>query len=129
MKTLVLLLTLISALVLASVAISQPAAVTKQKGVIRFNSPVILQGVTLQGEYLFVHDEAAMARGEACTYVYRGTEAVASKLAVSFHCDPISRPKATHFTVTSRELSPGVTEVREYQFKGETEAHGVPGLK
>jgi hypothetical protein len=129
MKTLVLLLTLISALMLASVVVSQPAAVTKHKGVIRFNSWVVLQGVTLQGEYLFVHDDAAMARGEACTYVYRGTEAVQSKLVVSFHCDPIPRPKATHFTVTSRELLPGFAEVREYQFKGETEAHGVPALR
>jgi hypothetical protein len=129
MKTLVLLLTVIAALVLATAALSQPAAVATQKDVIRFSTPVILQGVTLQGEYLFVHDDTAMARGEACTYVYRGTEAIESKLVVSFHCDPIPRPKATHFTVTSRELSPGVVEVREYQYKGDTEAHGVPGLK
>lgn len=98
----------------------------KQQAVTRFDRPAVLQGVTLKGEYLFVHDEAAMKRGEHCTYVYKGNVANRSKLVLSFHCIPIERTKATHFVIRSVETLPGTVEVQEFQFKGDTEAHGVP---
>lgn len=98
----------------------------KQKAVARFNNPVVLHGVTLKGEYLFVHDDAAMQRGEACTYVYQGPAEVRNKLVVSFHCSPVQRAKAERFKVRSFETSPGVIEVREFQFAGDTESHAVP---
>ena len=80
----------------------------------------------MKGEYLFVHDEAAMKRGEDCTYVYKGNAPVPNKLVVSFHCVPVERTKATHFLVRSVETLPGLIEVQEFQFKGDTEAHGIP---
>jgi hypothetical protein len=92
----------------------------------QFDSPVKLQGVVLQGKYLFVHDDAAMKRGEACTRVYKGEAEVADKLVASFHCIPVARTKVTHFTVRSLETSPGIVEMREFQFSGETEGHAVP---
>ena len=79
-----------------------------ERAVMRFDRPVILMDVTLRGEYLFVHDDAAMARGESCTYVYKGTTEDPNRLVVAF-------PSAT-----------GDYELREFQFKGSTEAHVVP---
>ena len=131
MKTLVLFL----ALVAAAVLISTPAAGSKtlvgkkQKGTIQFNHAVILQGVTLKGEYLFVHDDTAMTRGEACTRVYKGPAEIPGKLIVAFHCLPLERAKSAYFVVRTNKIAPGVNEVSEYQFKGDTEAHGVPTLK
>src|SRR5687768_2490008 len=131
MKNFVLFL----ALVAAAVLISTPAAGSKtlvgkkQRATAQFNDAVLLQGVTLKGEYLFLHDDSAMTRGEACTRVYKGDAEVPSKLVVAFHCVPLERTKTNHFVVRANQVAPGVTEVTEYQFKGETEAHGIPSLK
>jgi hypothetical protein len=120
------------ALVGVTVLISTPAAGSKtlvgkkQKGTVQFNDAVILQGVTLKGEYLFLHDDSAMTRGEACTRVYKGSAEIPGKLIVAFHCVPLQRAKAPYFAVRTNQVAPGVTEVTEYQFKGDTEAHGVP---
>jgi hypothetical protein len=101
-------------------------AAKTERAVMRFDRPVTLMDVTLRGEYLFVHDDAAMARGASCTYVYKGTTEDPNSLVVAFHCTPVQRNRVDYFTVRT---SPGVTgdyELREFQFKGSTEAHLVP---
>lgn len=127
MKTLVLLAALLCAITLGSVSTtaSKSPVDGKKRAVMQFVEPVRLMGVTLKGDYLFVHDDAAMARGEACTFVYKGKAAIDSKLVVSFHCTPTERFKVNDFTVRMINVS-GVNELREYQFAGETEAHLVP---
>jgi hypothetical protein len=92
----------------------------------KFNEPVTLMGVTLKGEYLFLHDDEAMARGEACTYVYEGQAAVTNKLVASFHCRPAIRTQVQHFTVRTVLNPTGQYELKEYQFAGNVEAHRVP---
>src|SRR3954471_2935921 len=87
----------------------------KQRATVVFNEPVRLMGTTLKGQYLFVHDDAAMARGEACTFVYKGEAEIAGKLVVSFHCTPVTRLKVGSFVVRT-EMVAGVNELREYQF-------------
>jgi hypothetical protein len=114
-----------------SICLTQPAAnatgmAKRERAVIKFSQPVMLMGKTLKGEYLFVHDDLAMARGEACTFVYKGNADIPNKLVVSFHCTPAQRHKVADFTVRSREISPGLTELKEFQFAGSTEAHLVP---
>ena len=127
MKSLFLLFALLFAVALSSSsAIVSKASNGKQKAVAQFNEPVRLQGVLLKGEYLFVHDGAAMRRGEACTFVYKGDAEIAGKLVVSFHCTPVQRQKVSSFSVRTEQVSPGINELREFQFSGETEAHGVP---
>lgn len=131
MKSLLLFVALLGAVVLTSTssAVNNSPVRGKQKATMQFSQPVILQGVTLKGEYLFVHDDAAMARGEACTRVYKGNVEVANKLVVSFHCVPIERAMTNHFIVRSLQVAPGTVEITEFQFKGDTEAHAIPALK
>jgi len=128
MKSFVLFLALVAAAVLVSTpaAGSKTLVGNKQKATAQFNEAVTLQGVTLKGEYLFVHDDSAMTRGEACTRVYKGNAEIPSKLILAFHCVPLERAKSNYFAVRMNQVAPGVTEVTEYQFKGDTEAHGVP---
>ena len=128
MKSLAFLVIVFCALMIGSVAWETKASNTarKQSAVTNFDRAVVLHGVTLKGEYLFVHDDAAMRRGEACTYVYEGNAPIAKKLVVSFHCVPIERAKAKNFIIRSVETSPGVTELQEFQFAGDTEGHAVP---
>jgi hypothetical protein len=131
MKSVLIFVALICAVVLTSTsfAVNKTPVARKQKATTQFHQPVVVQGVTLQGEYLFVHDDAAMERGEACTRVYKGSSEIASKLVLEFHCVPIQRAKANFFIVRTMQRADGVTELNEFQFKGDTEAHGTPAFK
>ena len=128
MKSVAFFLIVICALIAGSVSWGTKAAndPAKRSATMRFDQPVVLHGVTLKGEYLFVHDDAAMQRGEACTYVYEGNSPRANKLVVSFHCTPVQRSKVSHFTIRSTQTAPGITELQEFQFAGDTEGHAVP---
>jgi hypothetical protein len=98
----------------------------QEKANIEITETVKLLDVLLKGDYLIVHDEAMMAKGEDCTYVYDS----AGKLVTSFHCTPVERPKSKTFRiVTSRaNLANGPAEVIEIQFPGSTKAHRVPSF-
>lgn len=98
----------------------------KERAVFKFDGNVTLMDIPLKGEYLFVHDDAAMMRGEACTYVYQGTEEKPENLIVYFHCTPRIRAIAEHFVIRTVEVAPGQFEVREFQFAGSPEGHLVP---
>ena len=129
MKSVLFFFLLLCTLMIGFVSWESKAAnrVDKQVGLTRFDRPVVLQGVTLKsGEYLFVHDNLAMERGEACTFVYEGNVPVPNRLVASFHCVPVNRTKANRFTVRTVETSTGVTELLEFQFAGDTEGHAVP---
>lgn len=99
-----------------------------EKAAVQFTEPVKLLNVILKGDYLFVHDEEKMARGEDCTWIYSHTGGKQGKLVTSFHCIPVERPKADSFTVILSGYDPatGLAEVVEYRFAGSTEGHKVP---
>jgi hypothetical protein len=129
MKRFLLFIALVCAVALSNT--SAPAAgagkTTKtQLATVKFVEPVMLMGKTLQGEYLFVHDDSAMERGDACTSVYKGNAPVADKLVVRFHCTPVARQMARHFTVRTKLIAPGRIELSEFQFSGSSEGHLVP---
>jgi hypothetical protein len=129
MKSFLLFIALVGALTLSTSLTPQVSNAAKgprmERAVMKFNEPVTLMGVTLKGDYLFVHDDLAMARGEACTYVYDGGAAIANKLVASFHCRPAIRAKVGYFTVRTELTSFGY-QLKEYQFAGSLEAHRVP---
>jgi hypothetical protein len=130
MKSFLLFIALLCAVTLSS---SSPPFVTnaanaakKERAIMKFSQPVNLMGVTLKGEYLFVHDDAAMLRGETCTFVYKGDGEIPDKLVVSFHCTPAARDKVADFTFRTLLTSSGQLELTEFQFGGSREAHLVP---
>lgn len=128
MKSLLLFTALLSVAILgnSSAPPAANAAAVKEKAVAKFDGNVTLMDIRLKGEYLFVHDEAAMARGDACTFVYQGVEAKPENLVVYFHCTPRVRAIAEHFIVRTLEVAPGQFELREFQFAGSPEGHLVP---
>jgi hypothetical protein len=133
MKSVLLFIALICAVMLSSSLTQSAATATgmarRERALIQFNQPVMLMGKALKGEYLFVHDDLAMARGQACTFVYKGVAEVPDKLVISFHCTPAQRDIVAGFTVRSVEISPGLTEIREFQFGGSAETHLIPSLE
>lgn len=128
MKTLVFVSVILCTLIFGSVSWTSTAATDNQKrrAVTEFATPVTVQGIVLKGKYLFVHDNAAMNRGEACSFIYEGVAEVPEKLVTSFHCLHIERTKTNRFIWRSRETAPGILELVDFQFSGETAAHGVP---
>jgi len=130
MRSFLLFIALLSVVILSSS--SGPSATAageagkKEKAVIKFDEPVRLMNVTLKGEYLLVHDDAAMSRGEACTFVYQGLNETPKKLVASFHCVPSARAKADSFRMRLSQLASGGYELTEFQFAGSSEAHLVP---
>jgi hypothetical protein len=130
MKSFLLFIALLFVVTLSSsstpTVTSAASAGKTERAIITFDRPVTLMDVTLKGEYLFVHDDAAMARGEACTYVYKGTAENPDHLVASFHCIPLQRNRVDYFTVRTSPGATGDFELREFQFKGSTESHLVP---
>lgn len=129
MKSFLLFVAFLCAVTLSSSAPSVTNAANgpdKKRAVTKFDQPVRLMDAMLKGEYLFVHDDQAMTRGEACTFVYKGVAEIPKKLVVSFHCTPAARDKAANFTVRTLLTSEGQYQVKEFQFAGSTEGHLVP---
>jgi hypothetical protein len=104
----------------------QPQSDQIQKAIVELTEPVKLLGAILKGDYMFLHDEGKMARGEPCTWVYaRGKTRTFDKLVVSFHCIPVIRDApADQFRLIVSAPRPefGLPEVLEYRFAGSTGA-------
>jgi hypothetical protein len=113
----------------AILAVTAVAAVpTRQAAVVRFLKPTIIAGAAVMGPVVFEHDDAKMARGEPCTTVYqydRKREA-RGKVIVEFMCAPKFRDVTKEFEARCIKAPAGPDRLVEYQFKGDTEAHGVP---
>ena len=121
---------LIGLLALAGMFNSSPitAAPTMESAVVEFADTVKLGDILLRGEYLIVHDEERMARGEPCTYIYRGKKIDRAKLVTAFHCIHVQRERVAAFKATiSHPATPyGIAELKEIQFAGSTDGHAVP---
>ena len=104
------------------------AAGSEERAIVEFTQTVKLMDVFLTGKYLIVHDDAKMAGGEACLYVYRQTPGQPDQLVVSFHCRPVQRARAERFKVVASPISASISvpEVREIQFAGAIKAHQIP---
>jgi hypothetical protein len=103
----------------------------QQWAVYQFDKPTRIGDKFVCGKVVFVHDMTKMAKGEPCTEVYQVMPSGPNKLITAFHCRPLNRGVVEKFTVTigRSTLTPGTLELREYQFQGDDEGHGVPGLR
>jgi hypothetical protein len=105
------------------------SAASRQSAVVWLKEPTLIGSMIVQGPVVFTHDAEKMAKGDACTTVYlwepgktRGEE------VASFHCIPTARKTASTFTLRTEpnlELGFGCI-LKEYQFAGDPEGHGVP---
>lgn len=128
-----LVIALFAATLAAMIAIAVSAkgeiAPKRESAVVEFTNTVKLADVLLRGQYLIVHDEERMAKGEACTYVYSGTAEKADKLITSFHCVHMDRAKIDKLKITfaNNGCKPYETpEILEIQFAGSADGHRVP---
>jgi hypothetical protein len=106
-----------------------PTPPARQSVTVLFRDPVKVGDRILMGKYIIEHDNDRMARGKPCTHIYDADDPRLP--VVAFHCTHLTRPRSESNTVTLRPWSdtPGRREMTEFQFAGETAAHGVPKLR
>ena len=130
MRTKTLVAVLLAVLGVGAVASTSDAgAGGRQWAIVYLAEPTLIGSTIVQGPVLFVHDDAALARGEPCTSVrlFVPEKGPVDEIA-SFHCVRVARPAARRFTLRTRpntEAGFGCV-LTEYQFAGDSEGHGVP---
>jgi hypothetical protein len=78
----------------------------------------------LMGKYVIEHDNDRAARGEPCTHVYAAEDM--TKPVVTFHCTHLDANKSEKTTVLLGSLPDGMRKFMQFQFAGESAAHGFP---
>ena len=133
-RILVSVFLLVGVLVAGTVATrGNRVAPARQWAVAYLAEPTLIGSTIVQGPVLFTHDETKMARGEPCTTVHlveppKGPAKGPVEEVVSFYCIPTHRRVVDKFTIRTRPNAAfdfGCV-LTEYQFAGDTEAHGVP---
>lgn len=108
------------AIVLPSINVT-PA---RQTAVVLFQRPVWVGNTVLMGKYVIEHDTERQARGEPCTHIYAVTD---QKTPVAvFHCTHLEGERAETALVVVRSIDGEQQRLVQFQFAGETAAHGYP---
>ncbi len=94
--------------------------------IVTFTKNTLFYDTVLRGDYLIVHDDAAMAvPGKHCTRIYHYENGQIGALVTTFRCQPVpsETAKQTNFSVV-----PSVTidRVSGFQIAGDEEIHAVP---
>lgn len=94
-----------------------------------FDKPTKVGNRILMGRYLIEHDNARMAHGWPCTYLYSAADPRLP--VVAFRCRHLARPASDRPTVVVRSVKDaiGMRELVAYQFSDEVGAHGVPTIR
>ena len=103
-----------------------PAPPARQATEIWLMRPTLVLGRILQGHYVIEHDNDRMARGEPCTHIYAYNNRV--KPIVAFHCTHLERERSSK-PIAVLGTKGDMQSLDEYQFAGETAAHGVPAVR
>jgi hypothetical protein len=105
-----------------------PAPPVRQTAEVWFHRPVVVGRSILQGRYVIEHDNNRMARGEPCTHIYAYGDQ--TKPVVKFHCTHLERERAGQNQVVLFTAPDGLMQqLSEFQFAGETAAHGYPKIR
>jgi hypothetical protein len=110
-----------------------PASPVRQVAEVWFTQPVLVGKTILQGRYVIEHDNDRMARGEPCTHIYAYKDFAAYDLktpVAAFHCTHLDRGRANDtIVVLVSTADPSIKRLTEFQFAGESAAHGYPTIR
>lgn len=104
-----------------------PAPPVRQTAEVWFHRPVLVGRSILQGRYVIEHDNNRMARGEACTHIYAHDDRESP--VATFNCVHLERDRADENVVVLVSNTDGTQRLTEFQFAGETAAHGYPVIR
>ena len=96
----------------------------RQTAVVFFQRPVWVGDTVLMGKYVIEHDTDRQARGEPCTHIYAFKD---QKTPIAtFHCIHLDGVASAKDTVVLRSIDGSQQRFVQFQFAGETAAHGFP---
>ena len=105
-----------------------PAPPARQVAEVWFHRPVLVGRSILQGRYVIEHDNDRMARGEPCTHIYAYNDR--TRPVAAFHCTHLERDRADqNIVVLTTSGDTNLQKLTEFQFAGETGAHGYPTVR
>lgn len=104
-----------------------PTPGARQEFEVWFMNPTWIGKTIVQGRYVIEHDNDRMARGEPCTHIYAFDDR--EKPVATFHCTHLERDRAERNTVALITTPDGMKRLTEFQFAGETAAHGYPTVR
>ena len=104
-----------------------PAPPIRQMTEVWFMRPTLIGRSIVQGRYVIEHDNERMARGEPCTHIYAFNDRETP--VATFHCTHLERDRADHARVVVVTLPDGMQKLTEFQFAGESAAHGYPTVR
>lgn len=112
----------------AAAGLGLPGKPAVQTLAVNFQQPVRVGNTMLLGRYVFEHDDARMARGEPCTYIFAAADR--REPVVTFHCTHLERAATDTATVvlTPADVN-GIRHLSEFQYGGDTAAHGIPAVR
>ena len=105
----------------------EPATPVRQIAEVWFKRPTMIGRSIVQGRYVIEHDNDRMARGEPCTHVYAFDNRETP--VATFHCTHLERDATGKNRVVLITLPDGMHKLTEFQFAGETAAHGYPAVR
>ena len=110
---------------IGSQSTSAPVAPAKQTSEVWLQRPTLVGRTILQGRYVIEHDNERMARGEPCTYLYAFNDRRTP--VATFDCTHLERDRASQNVVVVATTADGSMQtLLEFQFAGESFAHGYP---
>ncbi len=118
-------LLLMGAVIMAVLAPAAAFAAGQSSALVTFRRPTLFHNVVLQGTYVIVHDDAAMATSDQpCTHIYRYENGKTGEEVAALRCRPAQAVKVDRTRFWTRP-SGGMERVLQFQFAGQTEAHQV----
>lgn len=106
---------------------SAATAPARQATMVWFHQPVMVGRQILQGQYVIEHDNDRMARGEPCTHIYAFNDRTTP--VVAFHCIHLERETSKTGAVVLVGNGVGMQRLVDFQFAGESAAHGLAPVR
>lgn len=96
---------------------------TRDEAIVKFTEPVQVGDEWVMGRAVIVHDDAAKARGEACTFIYKTDKVGRPTLVAGYKCERVARPITNEFRLVTYRSPNNVRVLNEVQFPGQPFAH------
>ncbi len=95
----------------------------RKEAIVNFSEPVLVGTEWVMGRAIVVHDDAAKARGEACTFIYTQSKTGELKLVKSYKCQQVERTPSSSFKLVTQRDANLNRVLSEIQFSGQSFGH------
>lgn len=96
----------------------------RDEAIVNFAEPVLVGTEWVMGRAVIVHDDAAKARGEACTFIYTQDKTSGQlKLVKAYKCERVQKATSDAFRIVTQRDANSNRVLSEVQFRGQPFSH------